>query len=179
MTFISQDFEPVLDGVTAGTKKQIRILTKRVDLPGPKVNKFDYNGKNVKYGRYKDQGFGPKQGMVRFVLQGGTACSEHPCFGWIQSTGANIFGSIFSMSTDPNGHQTKWKGYPWDPSASDDEKEKGKGFNTVFERDQNSWLKNLEKVIQAVKEWKLTHTKTGEKRKFKKEDPDGKQANTQ
>ncbi|KAF9060108.1 hypothetical protein BDP27DRAFT_1370843 [Rhodocollybia butyracea] len=97
----------------------------------------------------------PNRKMVRFVLQGATACSKQPCFGWIQSTGASIFGSIFELRTDPDGQQG-WKRHQWDHSEilSSDTLQAVES-NSQFAKTRDSWLKEWKEVIQpAVEEWK-------------------------
>ncbi|KAF9066176.1 hypothetical protein BDP27DRAFT_1052417 [Rhodocollybia butyracea] len=180
VTIIKKDFVPVLDGVTRGTKQRITRMIKNVDLPGhenidsPSQTRFNmrYNTEMTENGAEDFQVPGYHQ-MIRIVVQGGTACNTHPCFGWIWEKNGVIVGSIFSLSADSNGHQD-WdrhsyrKKYQWDTSETGEVLDVEKlGENSIieFENAQGSWLTKWSTVTELkVKQWQDKNPKSAQSR---------------
>ncbi|KAF9070645.1 hypothetical protein BDP27DRAFT_1401960 [Rhodocollybia butyracea] len=146
--FDKDTFKPVLKGVKAATRVQMTRMINKLkakNLQKPSVILY-YNTAPEKSGEPTTVDY-KQMMMIRFVLQGGTTCDKHPCFGWIQFNGFNIFGSIHSTRTDGG-----WDRDRYDPEGIGEEQ--GNSYNTEFVKSKGSWLKEWNEVTwPGVAEW--------------------------
>ncbi|KAF9070648.1 hypothetical protein BDP27DRAFT_1323638 [Rhodocollybia butyracea] len=150
VTIFNEAFEPILDGVSATSKRQI---TRMIKAMFPLEDNIDM----TKILGYNSARASDPQGpavVTRFVLE---RHNGQPCtyFGYIlptQSDATGIAGSIFSLETDSNEHQG-WKGKQWHPGHV--EIDKVVEFDSKFHETLKTFSPEKWKaMIEKVREWK-------------------------